>query len=349
MLLHVTVLPVGMPCSREGMEAVLPGYVLEGFKVLGEKVTETVRERGILIPHPREDYELLEERLLESLELQVPRILKCGHFHVEDGEEEEEGYDSDVDGEGDVCQDCGRRVRDGTAGSGVGKKRWDIKIYAANGLMRAGAWGAAWREMERVDVEIGVWIEEGMKRELEVRREEEELQNSMPEIHEENQGHTEQRTVDAERMREIYGDNAQAYVDGFADAEKVQRPAFAQRRQEAQEASLWVLLRNYLQLMMQDRRNLAILLLSIGVLFLSLGRTTPPAMSTPRTELAPAPVSSIVESFKSAVLPETSSIVDATSSKALPSEAAPTTSSIAERMGETRDEVMEAVAELLGD
>jgi hypothetical protein len=40
---------------------------------------------------------------------------------------------------------CGSRPSEG---------RWELTFYAANGLMRAGAWRAAWREMERVDVEI---------------------------------------------------------------------------------------------------------------------------------------------------------------------------------------------------
>ena len=120
----------------------------------------------------------MEERLLESLELKQPRILKCGHFHLSP-EEEAEVLDSDDNSEADdaddldICADCGRRIRDGRFGdAGTGSKRWDIKIFAANGLMRAGAWGTAWREMERVDVEILPAMEERMRRELEARREE---------------------------------------------------------------------------------------------------------------------------------------------------------------------------------
>jgi len=33
------------------LESVLPGYILENWKLLQEKATETVLERGILIPH----------------------------------------------------------------------------------------------------------------------------------------------------------------------------------------------------------------------------------------------------------------------------------------------------------
>lgn len=175
-LLHVTLLPIPIPYSPVVMESVLPQYILENWKLLRQKATPTVLDRGILIPHPKEDYDLLEERLLESLELKTPRILKCGHFHLSPEEEAEiagsDGCDSDEDEDAldaDICDDCGRRIRDGRFGSGTGSKRWDIKLFAANGLMRAGAWGAAWREMERVDVEIVPWMDEELKRQVELR------------------------------------------------------------------------------------------------------------------------------------------------------------------------------------
>lgn len=188
-LLHVTLLPIPMPFpySTAVMESVLPPHILENWKLLRQKATTTVLDRGILIPHPREDYDLLEERLLESLELKAPRILKCGHFRLgpeeeadlaaaaaaaaEDEAEAEEGEEGEEDADdADICEDCGRRIRDGRfGGSGTGSKRWDIKIFAANGLMRAGAWGAAWREMERVDIEIVPWMDDRLKRLLELR------------------------------------------------------------------------------------------------------------------------------------------------------------------------------------
>ena len=34
------------------------------------------------------------------------------------------------------------------------------------------AWGAAWREIERVDMEVVPWIKDSIRRELELRREE---------------------------------------------------------------------------------------------------------------------------------------------------------------------------------
>ena len=71
--LHVTLLPIPVSYSPAIMQKVLPHQILENWKLIQEKVTNTVLERGILIPHPRDEYELLEERLLESLELKVPK------------------------------------------------------------------------------------------------------------------------------------------------------------------------------------------------------------------------------------------------------------------------------------
>lgn len=285
-LLHVTILPIPVTYSPAVLQSVLPGYILENWKLLQEKATDTVLERGILIPHPKEDYDLLEERLLESLELKLPRILKCGHFHLDPEEEADvagsDADDMDSDDDADMCDDCGRRIRDGRFGSGTGSRRWDIKLYAANGLMRSGAWAAAWREMERVDVEIVPWMDEDMRRELEQRREEEDRQ--VPEPAPEEVFHNRPKappTMDDARMREIYGEDVQPYIDGLHDESplpasadnEAQPPIPPPQRQEQQHADipLQVLLRNYIYLAAQDRRNIAIFLLSILVLFLSLG------------------------------------------------------------------------------
>ena len=281
-LLHITLLPMPLSYSPEILETVLPPSILANWKLLQEKATDTVLERGVLIPHPREDYDLLEERLLESLELKMPRILKCGHFHLSPEEEADVETESDSEAEtdaedADICLDCGRRIRDGRFGSaGTGSKRWDIKLFASNGLMRAGAWSAAWREMERVDVEILPWMEEDMKRELELRREEDERARA-------EQAHADREegigSLDDARLREIYGHDAQAFVDGLGD----QMPATVSTPQPTprqlptegkQEVPLWDLLRDYMYHAAQDRRNVAIFLLSILVLFLSMGPFT---------------------------------------------------------------------------
>ena len=308
-LLHVTLLPIPVLYSPAVMQSVLPGYILENWKLLQEKATDTVLERGILIPHPKEDYDLLEERLLESLELKLPRILKCGHFHLEDEADvagSEEDYDSDNDA--DICEDCGRRVRDGRFGSGTGNKRWDIKLYAANGLMRSGAWGAAWREMERVDVEILPWIDEDLKLELELRREEEER------VLEPRQERAFQRpqvppNMDDARMREIYGESPQPYIDGLQDETPISSSANQAldprpHNPPHHDIPLQTLLRNYIYLASQDRRNLAIFLLTILVLFLAIASWKPspphlPSVHHPLSaglDIAPLSVSAAVNS-----------------------------------------------------
>ncbi|CAD6577927.1 MAG: hypothetical protein ASARMPRED_008460 [Alectoria sarmentosa] len=278
-LLHVTLLPMPLSYSPEILEIVLPPSILVNWKLLQEKATENVLERGILIPHPREDYDLLEERLLESLELKIPRILKCGHFHLSPEEEADIAAESDSEADADAidadtCLDCGRRIRDGKFGSaGTGSRRWDIKLFAANGLMRAGAWSAAWREMERVDVEILPWMEEDMKRELELRRDEDERARA-------EQAHAEREEgiggLDDARLREIYGHDAQAFVNGLGDEilPAAQRAPIKRPMQSKEDVPLWDLLRDYMYHAVQDRRNLAIFLLSMAILFLSMGSFT---------------------------------------------------------------------------
>lgn len=275
-LLHVTLLPVSCPYSSVLMEAVLPPHIIENWKLLNEKVSVTMIDRGILIPHPREDYDLLVERLLESLELKAPRILQCGHFHLTPEEEadieaSEDEYDSD--GEYEICQDCGRRIRDGRFGAGAGERRWSVKVYASNGLMRAGAWGAAWREMERVDVEILPWIEDDLRRQLELGAEDAARQQFT-----EPPAQSSQQTMDEARRREIYGEEAEQFMNTVHSEHPADSRSHFQQRPEV---PLSELLRNYLYHLFQDRKNFAILALSLCVIYLAarIGPVTP--ASTP--------------------------------------------------------------------
>ena len=325
-LLHLTLLPIPLTYSQQTMESVLPPSILENWKLLLEKATPTVLERGILIPHPKEDYDLLEERLLESLELKTPRILKCGHFHLTAEEEAdilatggESDSENDDTNDADVCLDCGRRVRDGRFGTaGEGSKRWNIKLFAANGLMRAGAWSAAWREMERVDVEILPWMEEDMKRELEMRREEEEekVQSEQQQVPMEREEGV--AGLDDDRLREIYGDGAmggggdqQAFVDGFGETTPLptpKKPSRRRHRRRNEETPLSDLLVEYIHHAVEDRRNIAIFILSVIVLSLSL-RSPPLALQTANQDVFPTSTTTIsamhgVGSSTSSFLPE---------------------------------------------
>ena len=256
-LLHATILPpvLPLPYSPTALSALAPPFIQRNARLLAEKIDAQVLARGVLVAHPHEDYELLEERILESLELVIPRISVCGHFlggdsggsdvvdkenegeeleeeveEVEDVEEEEEEEDigngriideyiQDHDNyiqeqkpyQGQItspfvststsgaaaarphCTTCTHPLRvpfspadlnpngrnqlishadhsNSISNDDVNNAstlRWDVRVYAANGLMRAGAWATAWREMERVDVQIGIWIPEGLKGRLE--------------------------------------------------------------------------------------------------------------------------------------------------------------------------------------
>ena len=283
-LLHVTLLPLPSKYSTELLEAALPPTIAANWNLLQEKIAQTILERGILIPHPREDYDLLEERLLESLELKIPRLLKCGHFHLSP-EEEADVLETEIDDESenedaDLCEDCGRRIRDGRFGdAGTGSKRWDIKIFAANGLMRAGAWGAAWREMERVDVEIRPWMEENMKVELEMRKEEEERLRTEEEEAAKDEGIA---GLDDERLREIYGQSTREDGVDAKDDHSFDRRSKSGGTQE--ETPLLDLTMKFLRMAARDRRNIAILLLSIIVLCLSMRNpAAPTSLSTAST------------------------------------------------------------------
>ncbi|KAF8426033.1 hypothetical protein EV426DRAFT_40804 [Tirmania nivea] len=86
-------------------------------------LSPVVYQRGILIPHPRGDYVLLQREVGKTLGL--PFV---------NGE----------DGENVVTDEFG----------GVQGKGWQMRVYARNGWLTKGAWERAWREMERVDVEI---------------------------------------------------------------------------------------------------------------------------------------------------------------------------------------------------
>ena len=270
--------------------------IRDNWRLLQEKLGDTVLERGILLPHPQDSYEALEERLLEALELPVrprARILKCGHYMgpetpISSSEDERDTYF-----QGDErkwCDICGRDVKIEGIADGMGEQRFCIKIYASNGLMRAGAWAAAWREMERVDVEIEPFVEGGLAVELEhmaastmhvpeaehndgFEDEEEHMQHmheSSPKQHAEfvtpEDDKIRRRMLGEERMREIYGPDTP-----FTPCPPV-RPREAELnfpRSVEQKDSLLELLIAAFKVAVRDKKNVAIGLLSILVLMLA--------------------------------------------------------------------------------
>ncbi|KAK4102501.1 hypothetical protein N658DRAFT_495208 [Parathielavia hyrcaniae] len=147
----------------------------DAWRELQDRVGDTVLERGILLPHPQNDYEVLEERLLEALELPVrrrARILECGHYlgpanlHTleEESEDEDEVREGKAEDKKHWCTTCRNEIRCEDLGPG---KVFRVKVYASNGLMPAGAWDACWKEMERVDVEVEPIVDLAVQSELE--------------------------------------------------------------------------------------------------------------------------------------------------------------------------------------
>ncbi|KAK3387299.1 hypothetical protein B0H63DRAFT_155437 [Podospora didyma] len=194
-LLHVTLLPLRWMWGDilNGMDAVNGKafdvetgetfYASEQLKTLRDawrelqdRVGDTVLERGILLPHPQNDYEVLEERLLEALELPVrrrARILECGHYlgPANEEDEDEQSDDEYASQSGQMkdkrhwCNTCRGEIR--LEDLGPGKRVFRVKVYASNGLMKAGAWDACWKEMERVDSEVEPVVEPAVQGELE--------------------------------------------------------------------------------------------------------------------------------------------------------------------------------------
>jgi hypothetical protein len=191
-LLHVTLLPLRWLWGDviDGLDsAVKDGFVggdelsslRDAWRQLQDRVGDTVLERGVLLPHPQNDYEVLEERLLEALELPLrrrARILQCGHYlgpsnvteMADEGQSESEDEYGDTVGQRKMvekrhwCATCQGEIKYEDLGPG---KVFRIKVYASNGLMKAGAWEACWREMERVDVEVEPIVDTPLQRELE--------------------------------------------------------------------------------------------------------------------------------------------------------------------------------------
>lgn len=325
-LLHCTLLPPavavrGPQVSDDILEAVLPEEYRKRWRTLQDKVTRNteVKQRGVLIPHPREDYEVLEERLLETLELERPRVRR-GHYlgskgssdsgfesSSQNGTDEASDADETKEGEsGERCADCGKAV----SCKIEQERRWEVKVFAANGLMRSGAWAAAWEEMEKVDVEMGVWMPEDVRGEVEERlkalQAKEEAEKPVDEPAESKKKGRRTRTNTArlrhdERMKEIYGHvdkpKTQAEIDGLVDEKQEPDPSplsstntfdpptsasngptvDAAPLQEHSPPTARPTQENFLSFMRRhslliwnDQKNLAIVLLSIMVLLFSV-------------------------------------------------------------------------------
>ncbi|KAK0388175.1 hypothetical protein NLU13_4420 [Sarocladium strictum] len=358
-LLHVTLLPLRwswgdvLDDARDDDLSADGKNLRDAWRQLQDRMGDTTCERGILLPHPQNDYEVLEERLLEALELPLKRrarILECGHYlgpanemNILDEMDSEEEFDDEdtnfvVHNAGvktHWCATCRSDIRYDSLGAG---KVFRVKVYASNGLMKAGAWDTCWKEMERVDVEIEPLVELDVHHELsrlqaeqerrldeehavELRRslaqeehyeaQEDNVQEAMepeegqsyldehlPQEQEPVSQHSSEPNVepaspeearrlrDEERLREIYGhtppathpepDSPDLSFTEHASPPSPSVEAFERRQERARaaqaykSASLPELLLESVRVLMQDRKNVVILVMGLLLAFLAL-------------------------------------------------------------------------------
>lgn len=285
-LLHCSLLPPEMPIKAKIsdmalLQALLPKEYWRRWELLNNKITSDVeiQSRGVLIPHPKADYELLEERLLESLELVKPK-LRSGHYYGSENVDEVEESESEAETaiQGTKCQDCGKRVvRDITQ-----DRVWEVKVYAANGLMRAGAWSAAWNEMEKVDIEVSMCLPEDVRRDVEERCLELGIGHDM----EADRMHQYEPTDAEARRREIYGtpepneqEHDKFHSEPTQSYHDIHSETFIPQQQYQHETStshieLTQLLKNYIKFLAEDKRNVIIAFLSFTVLLFALNTSS---------------------------------------------------------------------------
>ncbi|KAJ5625102.1 hypothetical protein N7510_001411 [Penicillium lagena] len=307
-LLHCNLLSPSLPIPGAAephynklLAEVLPPPYWKRWQRLQEKVGSGIlRDRGVLITHPEDMYDLLEERLLESLELRRSR-LHNGHFlGGDDGNSDSEEdlsdrEESETDGEqGEECPDCGGRfLRHADE-----NRKWEIKVFAANGLMRADAWATAWKEMEKVDVEVGLWLPPDVRRELERRLSQERTTifdkvDSQVSVRSDTklQGTDGLHLPVSQHLRTP--SNTSTFLSGFSPSHlsaPQSRPdsrASSSQVSKQPEIALQTLIINYIRVLASDRRNVALFVLSILVAFLSIGSWQ--QQPTPYSNMRPFP------------------------------------------------------------
>ncbi|KAK5685278.1 hypothetical protein LTS10_003356 [Elasticomyces elasticus] len=296
---------VVLPWSQGAVQDLLPERVRADVQLLRSKVTETMLARGLLIPHPREEYELLEERLLETMELKDERVTKCGHFRgdsardsvlsasSDEGEGSDSGLGSSVEGsvvDADVCSTCSCVIKTSKAGVSSGKGRWSIRVYAANGLMRASAWAAAWNEMESVDVEILPWVDEETRKLLHERSERDARDEALREFEdnarqlEVRQSHLEKQkysevaqteSICPPKVDRTWDEGSKLSNDATASSNlKRSQPNDLPQVYSPSQIPLSVLLKNYAILLARDPRNVVIFFLGLLALWFVVSRST---------------------------------------------------------------------------
>jgi hypothetical protein len=347
-LLHVTLLPLRWSWG-DVLDDAKTSELSDGVKTLRESwrelldtIGDNIQDRGVLLPHPQNDFEVMEERLLEALELPFKRrarILECGHYLGPSNEmpfaDEHDSEDDDTfDEDGSIrptaaekkqthwCTTCHNEIPVDALGAG---KIYRVKVYASNGLMRAGAWEACWKEMERVDIELEPMMDTKLQDELvrlaarqdranpsksragrrplssrvqdvEDEREDEDLddpvmgeetmhddthmgeESFMGQDEKSHHRQTSYDTTSSERFREMYGGKSRQHSArtsmgsrpsmGFAPQDE----SFGQRKQQRRfnAGSFPDMVVNAFKALLDDKKNLAILLLSALTLVVAL-------------------------------------------------------------------------------
>ncbi|TFA97545.1 hypothetical protein CCMA1212_010746 [Trichoderma ghanense] len=330
-LLHVTLLPLRW-CWGDVLDDAKTSELSEGVKTLREAwrqlqdtIGDTIQDRGVLLPHPQNDFEVMEERLLEALELPFKRrarILECGHylgpsnempFADEEDDDDVDADPYDEDGESAArapvpekqthwCSTCHCEIRFDALGAG---KIYRVKVYASNGLLRAGAWEACWKEMERVDIEIEPMMDAKLQDELvrlaarqdrvihsKSRAGRRPLSSRVQDVEDERESEEDlddpavgDETMGQESFMPHDGSTPRTSSDGYGDAYRsksrqtsgrasmgsrpsmgfAQTDAFGQHKKQRRFAagSLPDMVVNAFKALLDDKRNLAILLLSV--------------------------------------------------------------------------------------
>ncbi|PTB63693.1 hypothetical protein BBK36DRAFT_1161643 [Trichoderma citrinoviride] len=329
-LLHVTLLPLRW-CWGDVLDDAKTSELSEGVKTLREAwrqlqdtIGDTIQDRGVLLPHPQDDFEAMEERLLEALELPFKRrarILECGHYLGPSNEmpfaDEEEEDDDDIDADAydedapprapvpekqtHWCSTCHCEIRFDALGAG---KIYRVKVYASNGLLRAGAWEACWKEMERVDIEIEPMMDAKLQDELvrlaarqdrvihsKSRADRRPLSSRVQDVEDERESEEDldaDETMGQESFMPQDGSTPRTSFEGYGDtyrsksrqasgrASRSSRPSmgfahtdtFGQHKKQQQRSrfaagSFPDMVVNAFKALLDDKRNLAILLLSV--------------------------------------------------------------------------------------
>ncbi|UKZ56071.1 hypothetical protein TrVGV298_009897 [Trichoderma virens] len=311
-LLHVTLLPLRWAWG-DVLDEAKTSELSEGVKTLREAwrqlqdtIGDTIQDRGVLLPHPQNDFEVMEERLLEALELPFKsraRILECGHylgpsnempFADEHDSEDDDTYDDDRSARASVpkkdthwCTTCSCEIPVDALGAG---KIYRVKVYASNGLLRAGAWEACWKEMERVDIELEPMMDAKLQDELvhlaarqdrvihsKSRAGRRRLSSRVQDVEDEREEEDFDETAASEgqesfmaqgrsasRRSVSYDKTSPAYREMNGGKSRSQEDAFGQNKTQSRfkAGSFPDMVVNAFKKLLDDKRNLAILLLS---------------------------------------------------------------------------------------